>query len=112
MFSALVHFDGEMGKQEEINDSADHSVPVNATEAAPTTEQRPNQTDDDWMEVKTKRNKRNNRIGGNGTTNSSKQSTTEQLDFQFDSELDNPNVNHRTMDNAYISNIIKKTHFY
>ena len=37
--------------------------------------------DDDWEEVKTKRNKRNNRATGS-------RKTVTELDFQFDSELD------------------------
>lgn len=48
------------------------------------------------MEVKAKRNKRNNRSMATGN---SKQSTTE-LDFQFDSEMESQKFN-QTLDNAY-----------
>lgn len=49
--------------------------------------------EDNWMEVKTKRNKRKNRsittnINGNGGNRQSN-NNSEQLDFKFDSELDN-----------------------
>ncbi|CAK5098577.1 unnamed protein product [Meloidogyne enterolobii] len=62
-----------------------------------------NEGDDDWMEVKTKRNKRKNRPtnlnGGGGCggrqqqqTNNNLGTNSEQLDFKFDSELDNGGV--------------------
>jgi len=61
-----------------------------------------NEGDDDWMEVKTKRNKRKNRPtnlnGGGGSggrqqqTNNNLGTNSEQLDFKFDSELDNGGV--------------------
>jgi hypothetical protein len=48
--------------------------------------------DGNWMEVKTKRNKRSNRPSvGIGP---SKQSPVEHLDFQFDSEIQIPHPNH------------------
>lgn len=51
-------------------------------------EQQNGQEDDNnWMEVKTKRNKRNYR-GGNGKSN---RATNDQLDFQFDSEMESSN---------------------